>query len=69
MSIEDELKRGKITIMERADILKCPFRIFTPEHYREDGTCRCDDETHDEMLDWGYVWHLDRWIAGPDDEV
>jgi hypothetical protein len=48
-------------------VVNCPHCIMTGSHYRADNTCRCDDETHDEMLDWGYVWHYDKWIS-PDDE-
>lgn len=34
----------------------CRFAIFTPEHYRDDGTCMCDDAEHREMMIklWGY---------------
>lgn len=35
------------------------------EHYREDGSCRCDDPNHKEMIAWGYVWDIQtaRWVA------
>jgi hypothetical protein len=32
-----------------------------PEHYREDGSCRCDDPDHTDMDDWGYVWDGKLW--------
>ena len=34
----------------------CPFTILVAEHYREDGTCRCDDLTHRTFMcnEWGY---------------
>lgn len=37
-------------------MLKCPFSIMMPEHYRNDGTCKCDDPDHREMMihDWDY---------------
>jgi hypothetical protein len=43
---------------------KCPYVIFVAEHYRDDGSCRCDDPNHHEMKEWGYTWHPDRnqWV-------
>ena len=31
-----------------SDILKCPHVIFLPSHYRDNGTCRCDEKTCEE---------------------
>jgi hypothetical protein len=45
------------------DPRRCPFLIFTPEHYRQDGSCRCNDPRHTEMLEWGYKWDGSKWIA------
>jgi hypothetical protein len=56
MSIEDKIKYGRVTTMKRADIMKCPHMIMVPEHYREDGTCRCNDIMHTKMVKWGYKW-------------
>lgn len=36
---------------------KCPHFILAGDHYRQDGTCRCNDITHTEMDDWGYEWN------------
>ncbi len=35
---------------------RCPFFIMMPEHYREDGTCKCNDPEHRKnvMYAWGY---------------
>lgn len=35
---------------------RCKFFIFVPEHYRKDGSCRCDDPAHRKMMiaDWEY---------------
>ena len=35
-----------------------------PEHYRKDGTCKCDDAGELIMADWGYHWNetLARWL-------
>lgn len=27
--------------IKSSDIARCPYRILTVEHYREDGTCKC----------------------------
>jgi hypothetical protein len=45
------------------DVLACPAFILASAHYREDGRCRCDDPTHDEMGEWGYRWNAEagRW--------
>ena len=44
-------------------VMDCPHLILVPEHYREDGTCRCDDHEHQIMADWGYTWNagVQRW--------
>lgn len=49
--------------IKRSDILACPHVIMVPDHYRLDGSCRCDDANHSIMADWGYTWDKNRWIA------
>jgi hypothetical protein len=34
---------------------------MVPEHYRDDNSCRCDDESHTEMAEWGYKWNGEQW--------
>ena len=51
---------GRITdirSIKRDSILACPFLIIWSEHYREDGTCRCDDpeEQRKMIREWGYT--------------
>lgn len=29
--------------LKHSDLKKCPFFIFLPDHYRDDGSCKCDD--------------------------
>ncbi len=43
--------------MKQSDVLKCPFVIIAPEHYRSDGTCKCDDQAErDRMIrEWEYT--------------
>jgi hypothetical protein len=45
-----------IRMMKQFDILKCPFYIMIPDHYREDGTCKCNDpiERIKMIKEWGY---------------
>ncbi len=54
-----KIEDGKLTnvrLIKQSDIGKCPFLIMVPEHYREDGTCKCNDPEHREMMKkrWGY---------------
>lgn len=43
-------------VISQADITACKFVIMVPEHYREDGSCRCNDPEHQVMMirEWGY---------------
>ena len=34
--------------VKRMDIARCPQFILMAEHYREDGSCRCDEGHYDE---------------------
>jgi hypothetical protein len=54
---------SNIREITQADMMKCPFCIMTPDHYRLDGTCRCDDVNHDMMAEWGYKWNGTEWTA------
>lgn len=50
---------GELTNVRRikhSALRACPFSILVAEHYREDGTCKCDDEEHRAtvMKKWGY---------------
>ena len=50
-------------VLDRESILACPHVIMMPNHYREDGSCRCDDPEHARMIDWGYTWNGLTWEA------
>lgn len=54
-----------VRLIRQSDMLKCPYAIMMPAHYRDDGTCRCDDQSHTEMREWGYRWSVrqGRWRA------
>lgn len=43
-------------IIKQGVIAKCPHVIFATEHYRDDGTCKCNDPEAKEMAEWGYEW-------------
>jgi hypothetical protein len=52
-----------VRVIQSSAIAKCPHCIFVPRHYREDGTCKCDDPNDLDMKSWGYHWSkkLRRW--------
>ena len=52
---------GDVRQIKQSDVLKCPHVILMAEHYREDGSCRCDDPSHTEMTEWGYHWRNGGW--------
>lgn len=52
----DFLRNVKIRMLKQSDILACPHVIFVPEHYRDDGTCKCNDRNEQVMAEWGYKW-------------
>lgn len=56
-----------VRTIRQSDVQACPHFILVPEHYRDDGSCRCDDPEATEMADGGYVW-IDGagWLA-PDE--
>jgi len=43
--------------INQSDLMACPFAILVPEHYRADGSCKCDDRKHRSMmiLEWEYT--------------
>jgi len=49
--------RGEVRVLRTMDIKKCRFVILAPEHYRDDGSCKCDDPEHREMMirEWEYT--------------
>jgi len=55
---EHEVRMGTLTpsglvnvrTIRQSDLLACPHVILSPEHYRDDGSCRCDDPTEQARL-------------------
>lgn len=47
----------EIRVLKQSDMLKCPFAIMAMEHYRDDGTCKCNDAEHRAMMirEWEYT--------------
>jgi hypothetical protein len=61
-----ELRDGELVVVEtrlirQSDVQRCPHFILLGEHYREDGTCRCNDPEATEMVGWGYTWKDGQW--------
>ena len=54
--------------ISREDLLKCPHYILVEEHYRKDGSCRCNDSMHFEMAEWGYMWNGEQWVSTPEED-
>ena len=61
-TLNDDGTYTRVRAVKQDSIRNCPHTLFIAEHYRDDGTCRCDDEGHKEMIEWGYEWKGDRWI-------
>ncbi len=40
----------------QSDMLACPHFIIMAKHYREDGSCKCNDPEEQAMMirEWGY---------------
>ena len=60
----DENGEMKITETHMVNPSTCPHVIFVPEHYRPDGSCKCNDKNEEIMEEWGYKWSekLERWV-------
>ena len=48
---------AKVTVMKQSDMLACPHVIMMPEHYRADGSCKCNDPDEQARMirEWGYT--------------
>jgi hypothetical protein len=43
-------------VIQKSSIVACPHLILVADHYRADGTCRCNESEYPEMEKWGYEW-------------
>lgn len=43
--------------IKRSSFIACPFHIMVPEHYRDDGTCKCNDAAERARMveEWDYT--------------
>ena len=53
-----EVRDGKLVIIKTITIepARCPHYIMVGDHWRDDGSCKCNDPEHRAMMirDWGY---------------
>jgi len=56
MIVNGQIVETNIRMIKQSDILKCPFVIMVASHYREDGTCKCNDPDEQQHMikEWGY---------------
>jgi hypothetical protein len=54
--IDGVLKETDVRMIKQSDLMKCPHYILMASHYREDGSCKCDDPDERAMMirEWGY---------------
>jgi hypothetical protein len=47
---------ANVRLIKQSDLRNCPFCIMVAEHYREDGTCKCNDPKERARMrkEWGY---------------
>lgn len=66
MISEDNFDGGRFvtTSVKQINPAVCPFVIFMPSHYNDDGSCKCTDPGALEMHSWGYKWSREkgRWV-------
>lgn len=60
-NIEVNNAKPEVRYIKQSDIARCPHRIFAPSHYRENGSCKCNDPKETVMAEWGYKWRNGKW--------
>ena len=52
----ETLQTVKVREIQQSAIMRCPFVIIVADHYREDGSCKCDDAGERAMMisEWEY---------------
>jgi hypothetical protein len=58
---DGEMVETNVREIKQSDMMKCPHCMMVAEHYRDDGSCRCNDPAHTEMKEWGYKWKGGQW--------
>lgn len=59
---EAAFRKASITHMRYNDVIQCPNKIMYHGHYNTDGSCRCFDQFHYFMIDWGFEWDREKLI-------
>ena len=59
------LKKASIIHTKYNDVLQCPYKIIYRGHYELNGKCRCHDQHHRFMIEWGYEWNKDKLMWKP----
>jgi hypothetical protein len=57
----EALKTARVVVLKQSDLQKCPHFILVASHYRDDGTCKCNDKNETVMRQWGYRWKKGQW--------
>lgn len=57
LKLDDKFEVIEQRTILQSQILKCPFVIMDPDHYRPDGTCKCNcaEERRRMMSEWDYT--------------
>lgn len=55
-TLNEDGSLSNVRYLDQAKINGCPFYIMVAEHYRADGSCKCDDAEHRAMMirEWDY---------------
>jgi len=61
--VGDRLVEVEAREIPQSKLAQCPHYILAAIHYREDGSCKCDDPNETIMREWGYCWskRTGRW--------
>lgn len=59
---KEQRAEGRLYYLKQSDVHKCPHYIMHPDHYRDNGSCRCDDLSNKDMIFYGYVWDGKSWV-------
>lgn len=56
-TIDKDGTESNVRDIRQEDIVACPYVIMVPRHYRNDGSCKCNDPQEQAMMirKWGYT--------------
>lgn len=54
--VDGQVVESDVREISQVNIAACPHVIMVADHYREDGTCKCNDPEEQKMMidEWGY---------------